>query len=68
MTRFHDQMKDAKEEGMSVFPEDDWTLQDYKDFTYCFGEGYLVQNNYCASFMINPEWDGDDIYAELKKN
>tara|TARA_R110001606_G_scaffold2415_1_gene10556 strand:+ start:1285 stop:1845 length:561 start_codon:yes stop_codon:yes gene_type:complete len=55
-------MKPAREEYQSVFPTDNWTLQDYKDFTYCIREGYLVQEDSNASFIINPEWDGDDIY------
>ena len=61
MTRFHDQMKPAREEYQSVFPDDNWTLQDYKDFTYCIRVGYLVQEDSYASFIINPEWDGYDF-------
>ena len=66
MTRFHEQMKmlrDETEDYDNVWPMDDWTIQDYKDMFWCIEPGYLVQG--CGtSFMINEEWDRDDIYAE----
>jgi hypothetical protein len=64
MTTFHEQMKNAREfEGRTIRDYPSWTLQDYRDFMYCVEKGYLVQD--CvASFMINEEWEGDDIYAE----
>ena len=64
MTRFHEQMKNAREfEGRTIRDYPSWTLKDYRDFMFCVEKGYLVQN--CGtSFMINEEWEGDDIYAK----
>ena len=65
MTTFHEQMKKLRDDNeyRNVFPNDKWTLQDYKDIFWCIDEGYLVQD--CGeSFMINEEWEGDDIYAK----
>ena len=64
MTRFHEQMKILRSMDYgNVYPNDDWELQDYKDIFWCIDQGYLVQD--CGeSFMINEEWEGDDIYAE----
>jgi hypothetical protein len=65
MTTFHEQMKKLRDDDEygNIFPNDDWTLQDYKDIFWCINKGYLVQD--CGtSFMINQEWEGDDIYAE----
>jgi hypothetical protein len=65
MTIFHEQMKQlrADNEYRNVFPNDKWKIQDYKDMFWCIDKGYLVQD--CGvSFMINEEWEGDDLYAE----
>ena len=66
MTTFHEQMKQLRDDNeyRNVFPNDKWTLQDYKDMFWCIEQGYLVQD--CGvSFMINEEWgDKDDLYAE----
>ena len=65
MTTFHEQMKQlrADNEYRKVFPNDNWSAQDYKDIFWCIDKGYLVQN--CGtSFIINEEWEGDDVYAE----
>ena len=67
MTRFHEQMKKLRDDDEygNVFPNDDWTLQDYKDIFWCINKGYLVQDlSRGTVFMINEEWEGDDIYAE----
>jgi hypothetical protein len=64
-TTFHEQMKKlrADNEYRNVFPNDNWSAQDYKDIFWCIDKGYLVQN--CGtSFIINEEWEGDDVYAE----
>jgi hypothetical protein len=67
MTRFHEQMKKLRDDDEygNIFPNDDWTLQDYKDIFWCINKGYLVQDlSRGTVFMINEEWEGDDIYAE----
>tara|TARA_R110001606_G_scaffold289289_2_gene437324 strand:+ start:1166 stop:1396 length:231 start_codon:yes stop_codon:yes gene_type:complete len=67
MTRFHEQMKKVRneeEDYHDVFSNTDWTIQDYRDFFWCVDRGYLVQDCAKAGFMINEEWEGDDIYAE----
>ena len=64
MTTFHEQMKNAREfEGRTIRDYPSWTLQDYRDFMFCVEKGYLWQE--CGGcFIINQEWEGDDIYAE----
>ena len=64
MTTFHEQMKHAREfEGRTIRDYPSWTLQDYRDFMFCVEKGYLWQE--CGGcFIINQEWEGDDIYAE----
>tara|TARA_R110002167_G_scaffold71882_6_gene202645 strand:+ start:10106 stop:10714 length:609 start_codon:yes stop_codon:yes gene_type:complete len=59
-------MKNAREfEGRTIRDYPSWTLQDYRDFMFCVEKGYLVQNlSRGTLFMINEEWEGDDIYAE----
>jgi len=66
MTRFHDQMKEAREaeNGRIIRDYPSWTLDDYRDFMFCVEKGYLVQKESSTLFMINPEWEGADIYAE----
>ena len=68
MTRFHIQMKKMRNDPKNydnIWPNGDWTLQDYKDMCWCIERGYLVQDLSCCSmFMINQEWEGEDIYAE----
>ena len=65
MVRFHEQMKDR---DTDIEPNNDWTLDDYKDFHICVKRGYLVQDGYGKnSFMINEEWDYEeapDFYKE----
>ena len=66
MTRFHNQMKEARkaDDGRTIRDDETWTLEDYRDFMFCVEKGYLVQKECSTLFMINPEWEGDDIYAE----
>ena len=67
MTTFHEQMKQAREvdDGRTIRDYPSWTLQDYRDFMFCVEKGYLVQDLSRGNlFMINEEWEGDDIYAE----
>ena len=68
MTRFHIQMKKMRNDPKNydnIWPNGDWTLQDYKDMCWCIERGYLVQDLSCCSmFMINQEWEGEDIYAD----
>ena len=67
MTRFHEQMKKVRndvEDYYDVSSNDDWTIQDYRDFFWCVEEDYLVQAwDRKNSFMINEEWEGEDVYA-----
>ena len=58
--RFHEQIDDK---DTNIMPDDDWTLDDYKDMFKCINVGYLVQieNTY---FEKNEEWEGDDFYEE----
>jgi len=65
---FHEQMKKARIENkdfisFDVFPNDKWTIQDYKDFFWCVDEGYLVQASFKSSFIINEYWEREDVYA-----
>tara|TARA_R110000796_G_scaffold22152_1_gene64483 strand:- start:60 stop:827 length:768 start_codon:yes stop_codon:yes gene_type:complete len=64
MTRFHQQMKKVhqEEDYNNVFSNDAWTIQDYKDFFWCVDRGYLIQADFTTTFMINEEWEGEDIY------
>ena len=63
--RFHEQMKKLRnEEFDNVFPNTDWTLQDFKDLFSMIEKGYLVQQCFSTAFMINEEWEGEDIYKE----
>ena len=67
MTRFHNQMKEARkaDDGRTIFPDDGtWTLEDYRDFMFCVENGYLVQDMDTCWFIINEVWDREDIYAE----
>ena len=67
---FHKQMKNARDWSYTTpyfivdFPS--WKLQDYRDFMFCVEKGYLVQNlgNGTTAFIINEEWEGEDIYAK----
>lgn len=64
--RFHEQMKklrNEEEDRYNIFPNTDWTLQDFKDLFSMIEEGYLVQEESCW-FIINEEWDREDIYKE----
>ena len=63
MYKFHEQMKKLRNDGYyfdNVFPNDDWTLQDFKDFFIMINRGYLVQDCSNTSFIINEEWEGED--------
>ena len=64
MTRFHQQMKKVhqEEDYNNVFSNDAWTIQDYKDFFWCVDRGYLIQADFTTTFMINEEWEGEDVY------
>ena len=58
-------MKKLRNDGYyfdNVFPNDNWTLQDFKDFFIMIDGGYLVQDCSTTSFIINEEWEGEDIY------
>ena len=59
MTRFHDQMKEAREadDGRIIRDNPSWTLDDYRDFMFCVEKGYLVQKESTTLFMINLEWE-----------
>ena len=67
---FHEQMKKARDWSYTTpyhlqdYPS--WKLQDYRDFMFCVEKGYLVQNlgNGTTAFIINEEWEGEDIYAK----
>ena len=67
MTRFHEQMKKVRndvEDYYDVSSNDDWTIEDYRDFFWCVEQDYLVQAwDRKNSFMINEEWEGEDVYA-----
>jgi len=67
MTTFHEQMKNAREadDGRTIRDYPSWTLEDYRDFMFCVEKGYLVQDWSSGNlFIINQEWEGDDIYDE----
>ena len=69
MTRFHEQMKKVRNENEDyndVFSNDDWTIQDYRDFFWCIEKGYLVQADFKNTFIINEEWEGEDIYYVIE--
>ena len=51
-----------EEDYNNVFSNDAWTIQDYKDFFWCVDRGYLIQADFTTTFMINEEWEGEDIY------
>lgn len=70
---FHEQMRFIRQDYNnkiinSVFPHDDWDIQDYKDFHLCIENGYLVQE--CGShFKIGltddfTEDTTDDFYTQ----
>ena len=54
-----------------IFPRDTWTLNDYKEFKYALGEGYIYQafNGYSPLFCIENRKHPmglDDWKAEYK--
>ena len=60
MTRFHEQMKKVRNENEDyhdVFSNDDWTIQDYRDFFWCFGKGYLVQADFKNSDPVDASME-----------
>ena len=66
--KFHEQMKLLKNENENydnVWPHDDWDIQDYKDMFWLIDRGYLVQQSFGNSFMVNEDWEGEDIYEEV---
>tara|TARA_Y100000004_G_scaffold176728_1_gene217551 strand:- start:37 stop:273 length:237 start_codon:yes stop_codon:yes gene_type:complete len=72
MTRFEEQMKklhDGDDKYANIWPNDDWTIEDYKWMFYYINKGYLVQNTWDISwannaFVINEEWEGDPLWEE----
>ena len=63
MTKFMEQMKrlhDDSEEYTNIFFNDDWELEDYKQFTYYIKLGYLIQSDTHTYFVVNPEWEWNE--------
>ena len=75
MKKLHDAIANNEEYlyRLYVYPDDDWTLEDYKSMFYYIDYGYLKQNgddfpegrdNHNA-FTINEEWgDREPLWKE----
>ena len=67
MESFHTQMSNAINTQSAIFPNDEfgeWTLENYEEFFEYIKQGYVIQRDYDCKFIINPEWEGDDLYEE----
>ena len=56
MTRFHEQMKKVRNENEDyndVFSNDDWTIQDYRDFFWCVV--YTLYHDHVVEFIEQVE-------------
>jgi hypothetical protein len=71
MESFHTQMSNALNNPSNfptqstIFPTDEWTLKNYREFFEYVKQGYVIQSDeWGNNFTINPEWEGDDLYEE----
>ena len=45
----------------NVFPNKNWTLDQYQEMFEYIGKGWLVQSDSCG-FIVNPEWEGEPMW------
>jgi len=53
----------------NIFPLDDWTLSEYKEFMEFIHKGWLIQGDdydkHYNGFIINPDWEGEPMWEEV---
>ena len=49
--------------GYNVFPDKNWTLDQYQEMFEYIGQGWLVQTtDHHCDFIVNPEWEGEPMW------
>jgi len=52
----------------SIFPDFNWTLEDYKEFMHYIAKGILVQQDFGVRFMANEEhYDIEEYLKEWEE-